>query len=91
MGCAWWFNDTVEGMRQQLIYDGTTKFVVEFTGMLTDSRSFLSYPRHEYFRRVLCQLLSEWVKAGRIPDDEMYLSQIVENICYRNAYNYFNF
>ncbi|HGC5997798.1 TPA: glucuronate isomerase, partial [Enterococcus faecium] len=44
-----------------------------------------------YFRRVLCQLLSEWVKAGRIPDDEMYLSQIVENICYRNAYNYFNF
>ncbi|WP_316381790.1 glucuronate isomerase, partial [Enterococcus faecium] len=62
-----------------------------FTGMLTDSRSFLSYPRHEYFRRVLCQLLSEWVKAGRIPDDEMYLSQIVENICYRNAYNYFNF
>ncbi|NTP28880.1 glucuronate isomerase [Enterococcus faecium] len=91
LGCAWWFNDTAEGMRQQLTTMAQQSLLSNFTGMLTDSRSFLSYPRHEYFRRVLCQLLSEWVKAGRIPDDEMYLSQIVENICYRNAYNYFNF
>ncbi|EMF0421421.1 glucuronate isomerase [Enterococcus hirae] len=91
LGCAWWFNDTVEGMRQQLTIMAQQSLLANFTGMLTDSRSFLSFPRHEYFRRVLCQLLSEWVEAGRIPADEVYLKQIIEDICYYNAYEYFGF
>lgn len=91
LGCAWWFNDTAEGMRQQLTTMAQQSLLANFTGMLTDSRSFLSYPRHEYFRRVLCQLLGEWVEAGRLPADEAYLGQIVADICYHNAYNYFGF
>lgn len=91
LGCAWWFNDTAEGMRQQLTTMAQQSLLANFTGMLTDSRSFLSYPRHEYFRRVLCQLLGEWVDAGRLPADEAYLGQIVADICYNNAYNYFGF
>lgn len=91
LGCAWWFNDTAEGMRQQLATMAQQSLLANFTGMLTDSRSFLSYPRHEYFRRVLCQLLGEWVEAGRIPNDEAYLGKMVEDICYHNAYRYFGF
>jgi glucuronate isomerase len=60
-----------------------------FVGMLTDSRSFLSYPRHEYFRRILCNLLGRDVENGEIPDDENLLGQMVENICFNNAQNYF--
>lgn len=91
LGCAWWFNDTAEGMRQQLTTMAQQSLLANFTGMLTDSRSFLSYPRHEYFRRVLCQLLGEWVEAGRLPADEAYLGKIVADICYQNAHDYFGF
>ncbi len=91
LGCAWWFNDTAEGMRQQLTTMAQQSLLANFTGMLTDSRSFLSYPRHEYFRRVFCQLLGEWIAAGRIPADETYLGKIVEDVCYKNAYHYFGF
>ncbi|WP_086348820.1 glucuronate isomerase [Candidatus Enterococcus clewellii] len=91
LGCAWWFNDTCEGMREQLTTVAQQSLLANFTGMLTDSRSFLSYPRHEYFRRVLCQLVGEWVEQGRLPEDEAYLGQIIEDICYNNAKNYFGF
>ena len=62
-----------------------------FVGMLTDSRSFLSYPRHEYFRRVLCDLIGEWVVRGQVPEDYDYLGQMVQDICYNNAREYFQF
>jgi glucuronate isomerase len=62
-----------------------------FCGMLTDSRSFLSYPRHEYFRRILCNEIGKWVQAGRIPDDEDLLAGMVQDICYNNANTYFGF
>jgi glucuronate isomerase len=91
LGCAWWFNDTCEGMRNQLTTMAQQSLLANFTGMLTDSRSFLSYPRHEYFRRVLCQLLGEWVDQGRLPEDEEYLGGIVRDICYGNAHSYFGF
>ncbi|MDR1605640.1 MAG: glucuronate isomerase [Streptococcaceae bacterium] len=91
LGCAWWFNDTFDGMKEQLTTMASQSLLANFTGMLTDSRSFLSYPRHEYFRRVLCQVLGEWLEQGRIPTDEAYLSQIVKAISYENAYHYFGF
>lgn len=91
LGCAWWFNDTCEGMRKQLTVMAQQSLLANFTGMLTDSRSFLSYPRHEYFRRVLCQLLGEWIDQGRLPEDEVYLAKVVKDICYGNAYEYFDF
>lgn len=91
LGCAWWFSDCFEGMKRQLNVYAQESLLANFTGMLTDSRSFLSYPRHEYFRRVLCNTLGEWVEAGRIPDDEAYLGQIVEDISYNNAHDYFGF
>jgi glucuronate isomerase len=62
-----------------------------FVGMLTDSRSFLSYTRHEYFRRILCDLIGQWVENGEYPDDRELLGKIVEGICYNNAKNYFKF
>ena len=62
-----------------------------FNGMLTDSRSFLSYTRHEYFRRILCQLIGEWVESGQYPNDEKYLKELVENISYNNVMRYFEF
>ncbi|MGG0516455.1 glucuronate isomerase [Bacillus pseudomycoides] len=91
LGCAWWFNDTCEGMSNQLTIMAQQSLLGNFTGMLTDSRSFLSYPRHEYFRRVLCQLVGEWVEQGRVPTDEKYLGKIIQAVCYKNAYEYFGF
>lgn len=91
LGCAWWFNDTYEGMKEQLTVMAEQSLLANFTGMLTDSRSFLSFPRHEYFRRVLCQLVGEWVSQGRVPYDLDYLGEIIKNICYGNAYKYFGF
>lgn len=91
LGCAWWFNDTREGMRKQLTTMAQQSLLANFVGMLTDSRSFLSYPRHEYFRRVLCDLIGEWVQRGQLPEDYEYLGQIVEDISYNNAKNYFGF
>ncbi len=91
LGSAWWFNDTRTGMRNQLTAFAEVSLLPNFVGMLTDSRSFLSYPRHEYFRRVLCELLGEWAERGQIPSDEDQIGKIVEDISYNNAYRYFGF
>ena len=91
LGCAWWFNDTREGMQEQLRVMAEQSLLANFVGMLTDSRSFLSYPRHEYFRRVLCDYIGGLVERSQVPNDEDYLGQIVEDISYNNAYNYFGF
>lgn len=91
LGCAWWFNDTREGMQEQLRIMAEQSLLANFVGMLTDSRSFLSYPRHEYFRRVLCDFIGGLVERGQVPNDEDYLGGIVEDISYNNAYNYFGF
>jgi glucuronate isomerase len=88
-GSAWWFNDTKEGMIEQMKSLADSGLLGRFVGMLTDSRSFLSYTRHEYFRRILCQLIGEWVENGEFPDDEELLGQIVQNICCDNAKGYF--
>ncbi len=88
-GSAWWFNDNKQGMRDQLISLANLSLLGNFVGMLTDSRSFLSYTRHEYFRRILCGLIGEWVENGEYPGDEASLAEIVEGICYKNAKNYF--
>ena len=88
-GSAWWFNDNKQGMRDQLVSLANLSLLGNFVGMLTDSRSFLSYTRHEYFRRILCGLIGEWVEGGEYPDDRASLSEIVEGICYKNAKKYF--
>lgn len=88
-GSAWWFNDNKQGMRDQLISLANLSLLGNFVGMLTDSRSFLSYTRHEYFRRILCGLMGEWVENGEYPDDEGALGAIVDGICYGNAKKYF--
>ncbi|MGA2914627.1 MAG: glucuronate isomerase [Sedimentisphaerales bacterium] len=88
-GSSWWFLDQKDGMERQLNALSTMGLLSRFVGMLTDSRSFLSYPRHEYFRRILCNLLGNDVEAGLIPKDLKLLGQMVENICYNNAKNYF--
>ena len=88
-GSAWWFNDHKAGMLDQLTTLAAEGYLAGFIGMLTDSRSFLSYARHEYFRRILCELLGSWVESGEYPDDENALRTIVEGICFRNAERYF--
>ena len=88
-GSAWWFNDNKQGMRDQMISLGNLGILGNFVGMLTDSRSFLSYTRHEYFRRILCELLGEWVDNGEYPYGEELFS-IVRGICYDNAARYFD-
>lgn len=88
-GSAWWFNDTKSGMEAQLKSLANLSLLGNFIGMLTDSRSFLSYTRHEYFRRILCNLLGQWVENGEYPDDEEQLGRLVEDICYYNAKRYF--
>ena len=90
-GSAWWFNDSRPGIRAQLTDLAASGVLARFVGMLTDSRSFLSYPRHEYFRRILCELIGEWVESGQYPDDEKYLSQLVADICYNNTNEFFRF
>ena len=90
-GSAWWFNDHLDGMTEQLKSLGNLGYLAGFIGMLTDSRSFLSYPRHEYFRRIVCRLFGEFVEQGLYPDDLKTLSQIVQDISYNNAKKYFNF
>ncbi len=89
MGSAWWFNDHIEGMRQQMVSLGNLGLLSRFVGMLTDSRSFLSFPRHEYFRRVLCALVGGWMENGEIPPDFDTYGAMVQDISYRNAKNYF--
>ena len=90
-GSAWWFNDHKTGMQEQMISLANLGNLSGFVGMLTDSRSFLSYTRHEYFRRILCNLFGNWVENGEFPEDYDILGEIVQNISYNNAVNYFGF
>ncbi len=89
LGSGWWFLDQRDGMEKQMTALSNLGLLSRFVGMLTDSRSFLSYPRHEYFRRILCNILGNDVEAGLIPKDAKLLGQMVENICFNNAKNYF--
>jgi glucuronate isomerase len=90
-GAAWWFLDQENGIRAQLDALSDLGLLSRFVGMLTDSRSFLSYPRHEYFRRILCDTLGADVESGRLPDRREWLTNLVTDVCYRNAKNYFGF
>lgn len=90
-GSGWWFNDQLDGMTRQMNALSVLGLLSRFVGMLTDSRSFLSYPRHEYFRRLLCNLLGNDVEKGLLPDDKESLYRMVEDISYYNAKNYFKF
>jgi len=90
-GSGWWFLDQKDGMEKQMNALSTLGLLSRFVGMLTDSRSFLSYPRHEYFRRILCNLIGNDVENGEIPSDKALLGKMVEDISYYNAKNYFNF
>jgi len=90
-GSAWWFNDHYEGIKEQLKTLAASSMLGNFVGMLTDSRSFLSYTRHDYFRRILCDLIGGWVEEGAYPDDSEYLQKIVRGIAYNNAVEYFGF
>ncbi|NHN28251.1 glucuronate isomerase [Paenibacillus agricola] len=91
LGAAWWFLDTKDGMLEQMRALANLGLLSRFVGMLTDSRSFLSYTRHEYFRRILCDMIGEWVELGEAPDDFELLGNMVSGICYNNADTYFNF
>lgn len=90
-GSAWWFLDQKDGMIKQLNAISNMGLLSRFVGMLTDSRSFLSFPRHEYFRRILCNLLGEDIENGELPNDIAWVGKIVQDICYNNAKSYFNF
>ncbi len=90
-GSAWWFNDNKIGMKNQMLSLANLGNLSGFVGMLTDSRSFLSYTRHEYFRRIMCDLIGEMVENGEFPDDMDILSEIVTDISYNNAVRYFGF
>jgi glucuronate isomerase len=90
-GSAWWFLDQKDGMEKQINSLSNIGLLSCFIGMLTDSRSFLSFPRHEYFRRILCNLIGNDVESGELPRDEKWLGQLVSDVCYNNAKNYFNF
>ncbi len=89
-GAAWWFNDHKEGMEKHLKALAAGGVLGNFIGMLTDSRSFVSYTRHDYFRRIFCNLLGTWVEDGEYPNDEEALSKIIKDVCYFNAKEYFN-
>ncbi|HQR64364.1 MAG TPA: glucuronate isomerase, partial [Klebsiella pneumoniae] len=88
-GSGWWFNDQKDGMERQMTQLAQLGLLSRFVGMLTDSRSFLSYTRHEYFRRILCQMIGRWVAAGEAPADIALLGEMVKNICFNNARDYF--
>ncbi len=90
-GSGWWFNDNRDGMEAQMSALANLGVLGAFIGMLTDSRSFVSYTRHEYFRRILCNMLGKWVEAGEYPYDLESLQKIIEGICYKNAKDYFDF
>lgn len=89
LGSAWWFNDHRRGMEEHLEILASQGLISTFIGMVTDSRSFLSFPRHEYFRRIICNRIACWVENGEYPMDEGYIKLMIENICYRNAVRYF--
>lgn len=88
-GSGWWFNDHIDGMDKQMRDLANVGILAHFIGMLTDSRSFVSFPRHDYFRRILCNLVGDWVEQGLVPNDQKLLQDMISNICYYNAYSYF--
>ncbi|MFL6517169.1 MAG: glucuronate isomerase, partial [Bacillus sp. (in: firmicutes)] len=90
-GTAWWFNDNKDGMLEQMKSLSNMGLFSRFIGMLTDSRSFLSYTRHEYFRRVAISLIADWVENGEVPNNIEFLGKMVQGICYDNAKEYFGF
>lgn len=90
MGSGWWFNDNIDGMKEQMKALANLGALASFVGMLTDSRSFLSYPRHEYFRRILCNIIGTWVDKGMVYNDEEILGNLVKDICFNNAKEYFD-
>lgn len=90
-GSGWWFLDQKDGMEKQINTLSNMGLLSRFVGMLTDSRSFLSFPRHEYFRRILCNLMAEDIKLGLVPNDIEFIGKIIQDICYYNALKYFNF
>ena len=90
-GSGWWFNDQQAGMISQMTDLASVGVLSTFIGMLTDSRSFLSYTRHEYFRRILCNLVGTWIDKGEVPEDAHLIGKIVQDISYQNAKNYFEF
>ena len=91
LGSGWWFNDQKDGMEEQLKALGNLGVLGTFVGMLTDSRSFVSYTRHDYFRRILCNLIGDWVEKGLYPNDKAMLEKIIKGISYENAKDYFAF
>ena len=90
-GPAWWFLDTIDGMTAQLKTLGNLGILGKFVGMETDSRSFTSYARHDYFRRILCRVIGRWVEDGWFENNEPLLEEIVRGICFDNAMRYFQF
>ena len=88
-GAAWWFLDQKDGMIKQINALSNMGLLSKFVGMLTDSRSFLSFPRHEYFRRILCNLFGSEIENGELPNDTKWVGEIIQDICYRNARVYF--
>ncbi|MEG0656657.1 MAG: glucuronate isomerase, partial [Mucinivorans sp.] len=91
-GAAWWFLDSFDGITSQIEALSSSGLLAHFVGMLTDSRSILSYPRHEYFRRILCNILGRDLAMGRLPASEFdFIGRMVEDISYNNAINYFGF
>jgi len=89
-GSGWWFLDQKNGMEEQMNILSNMGLLSKFVGMTTDSRSFLSFPRHEYFRRILCNLIGTDVENGELPKDIPWLGKLVQDICYNNAKKYFN-
>lgn len=89
LGAAWWFEDHRDGIKKQMRALASTGGLGLFVGMLTDSRSFTSYARHDYFRRIFCSLIGEWVESGEYPDDDKTLTTLIENVCIENAKKYF--
>jgi glucuronate isomerase len=89
-GSAWWFLDQKEGITAQLNALSNVGLLSRFIGMVTDSRSFMSYPRHEYFRRILCDVIGQDVARGELPNDDAVLGRLVQDVCYGNARNYLN-
>jgi glucuronate isomerase len=90
-GSAWWFLDQKDGMEKQINSLSNIGLISCFVGMLTDSRSFLSFPRHEYFRRILCNLFGRDIVNGELPNDEQWIGKIISDICYNNANEFFDF
>ena len=90
-GSGWWFMDQKDGMINQMNALSNIGLISCFIGMLTDSRSFLSFPRHEYFRRILCNLFGKDIQNGELPNDMEWIGKLIQDICYNNAKSYFDF